>query len=115
MNKPQVMSKIGKSSKGRPIGSKNKNTLYAEQLRDLFINKAGKEWEELVKAEIRDAKKDYRTRHYIFDQVMGKSKDSVEISEDKEMTNRVNEDIIKQLHKVYGRKDIDLYREKEHN
>ena len=79
MNKPEVMSKIGKKSKGRPVGSKNKNTVYTEQLRELFVNKASEEWDELVKAEIRDAKKDYRARHYIFDQVMGKSKESVEI------------------------------------
>ena len=104
MNKPEVMSKIGKSSKGRPAGSKNKNTIYADLLRELFINKAGEEWDELVKAEIRDAKKNYRARHYIFDQVIGKSQESIEITEDKEATNRISESILKQIDKTYGKK-----------
>src|SRR3989338_5959901 len=101
MNKPHVMSKIGKSSKGRPIGSKNKNSLYSEQLRDLFVNKVSEEGEELVKAEIRDAKKNYRARHFIFDQVMGKSKEAIEVE-----TNQgynLNEDIVRQINKLYGK------------
>lgn len=100
MNKPDVMSKIGKRSKGRPVGSKNKNTLYAEGLRDLFINKASEEWEELVKAEIRDAKKNYRARHYIFDQVIGRPKESVEL-ETKPAYN-IDARIVESINKIYG-------------
>jgi hypothetical protein len=103
MNKPEVMSKIGKSSKGRPVGSKNKNTIYADQLRDIFVNRVSDEWDELVKAEIRDAKKNYRARHFIFEQVIGKSKESIEITEDKEQTSRISETVLKQIDKIYGK------------
>ena len=103
MNKPHVMSKIGKSSKGRPIGSKNKNTIYADQLRELFVNEVSEEWAELVKAEIKDAKKNYRARHFIFEQVMGKSKEAIEVE-----TNQgynLNEDLMRQINKLYGKQE----------
>jgi hypothetical protein len=102
MNKPEVMSKIGKTSKGRPTGSKNKNTIYTEQLRELFVNRAGEEWNELVKAEIRDAKKNYRARHYIFDQVIGKSKESIEL--DTRIEHNISDGVIETINKIYGNK-----------
>lgn len=75
--------------------------MYAEQLRDLFINKASDKWEELVKAEIRDAKKNYKARHYIFDQVIGRPKESGELKT--KLAYNIDARIVENINKIYGK------------
>ena len=76
VGRPKGTPKTG----GRIVGSKNKLVLKREELRQIFNEKMMEKWDMLLKVQIKDAKKDYRSRHYIFDQVIGKPIQPLDIS-----------------------------------
>ena len=67
-------------AKGRSKGSKNKVTLKAEELRAKLEDEVASNWELILRDQLRDAKQNFKPRQYLIDQVIGKPKESVEIS-----------------------------------
>lgn len=65
---------------GRPKGLKNKATLKFEELRSDFNNRVMEKWEVLMNAQLEDSLKNYKARHYTFDQTIGKAKENIELS-----------------------------------
>lgn len=64
---------------GRKKGSKNKSTLEHEKYRIAFEKETGKKWDDIIQAQLVDAMKNTKARHYTIDQMIGKPLDRTKV------------------------------------
>ena len=67
---------------GRPKGAKNAATINREKLRDHFHEYFGLRWSELMEKQLKSALKDFKPRQYVFDQIIGKPRETLEMNAD---------------------------------
>lgn len=65
---------------GRTKGTPNKKTVIKAELRKEFEERMAKNWDDLIVHQQNDAKKNWKARHYIFDQVIGKPQESIDLT-----------------------------------
>ena len=65
---------------GRQKGTTDKKTQSQERQREIFNTMVDAKWKPLIEAQIVDAMNNFKARHYIFDQRIGKAKESIEHS-----------------------------------
>ena len=85
---------------GRPPGVKNASTIKKEALRQRFEEYFAKEWDTLVESQMKDAIENFKARHYVFDQILGKPKESLELSGDE--NKPIAFEITEAIKKIYG-------------
>ena len=75
------IAQIGAELGGRPIGSKNKYTIYKENARKMYEEKLALEFEEISDISFKEAKKEPNTkeRMYVTDQMIGKATETKKI------------------------------------
>lgn len=60
-------------------GQKTAKILAREELRKIFEEETSAVWRELVKAQLKDATKNYKARQYSIDQAIGTAPKTIEI------------------------------------
>ena len=88
---------------GRKMGGKNKKTILKEHAREVFELVQLKKWEQITEAQAKDAIKNWKAREYTINQLIGKPKESVEISNPEGKTFRIQEIVKVALEKIYGK------------
>ncbi len=68
---------IGKHGKRKKTIQKE---IAEEEARSYFVQEILKSLKTLTKKEIQEAMKDFRVRHYVFDQLMGRAKDKTDLA-----------------------------------
>ncbi len=84
--------------------NKRKHTVLSEKLRAAFVAGANKIWPKLLKAQFKAAEKDGRARQYIFDQVIGRPKETLEVEGGSVL--QVDKMVMVQINNIYGAKQI---------
>lgn len=93
------------NSYGR-IGSRGKanHTLLSERMREAFVSGAYKVWNKLLRAHFKDSETNYKARQYLFDQVIGRPKETIELEGGSLM--QIDKAIILQVGKAYGQHQV---------
>ena len=96
----QEQARINGALGGRPKGAKGVATLKREELRRQFEEFFGRKWTDLMIAQVKDSEKDYRPRQYVFDQMIGRPKESFELSGDENKPIVI--ELAEAIKKIYG-------------
>ncbi len=92
---------------GNQLGTRTKrnHTIMAAKMREAFIVGANKVWGKLLAAQFKDAETNYKVRQYVFDQTIGRPRETLEIEGGVNMN--IDKAVILQINKIYGEKQIE--------